>query len=213
MLTQTPATVIPVSASFCEGSSYSFGGKELTEAGTYRDTTYTEGEHCMQITELHLSMTPRLYNNLGTKYINAGSEYNFNGKMISTAGRYYDTVQSVVTGCDSINYLYLNPLSPRNGSESMTVCSSELPITWKKKVIESAGTYTFDTLTVYGTDSIITLTLNVIQPVTYTINDNFCEGGSYELNGETYSAEGTYYQTLKSKVTGCDSQSRLLLKR
>ena len=211
VLTQTPATVIPVSASFCEGSSYSFGGKELTEAGTYRDTTYTEGEHCMQITELHLSMTPRLYNNLGTKYINAGSEYNFNGKMISTAGRYYDTVQSVVTGCDSINYLYLNPLSPRNGSESMTVCSSELPITWKKKVIESAGTYTFDTLTVYGTDSIITLTLNVIQPVTYTINDNFCEGGSYELNGETYSAEGTYYQTLKSKVTGCDSIITLVL--
>jgi hypothetical protein len=210
VLTQTPATVIPVSASFCEGSSYSFGGKELTEAGTYRDTTYG-AEHCMQITELTLSMNPRLYNNLGTKYINAGSEYDFYGKMISATGRYYDTVQSVVTGCDSINYLYLNPLSPRNGSESMTVCSSELPITWKKKVIESAGTYTFDTLTVYGTDSIITLTLNVIQPVTYTLNDNFCEGGSYELNGETYSAEGTYYQTLKSKVTGCDSIITLVL--
>ena len=40
----------------CEGKSYNFGGKDLTEAGIYYDTTMRGGSLCDSITELHLTI-------------------------------------------------------------------------------------------------------------------------------------------------------------
>ena len=212
-VTITPAPVTPLNEAICAGGSYTFAGKEYTEPCVVRDTTYAEDTHYMAITELHLTVNPILSNNLGTKYINAGDTYKFYGKTLSETGIYYDTISSLVTGCDSINYINLVVLTNTTGTESMTICSSELPLVWKDMTIEREGTYTFDTLTVFGTDSVVVLTLDVIQPVTATLRESFCEGGSYELNGTIYTVAGTYYDTLTSQVTGCDSIITLVLTR
>ena len=212
-VTIIPAPVTPLYEAICAGGSYTFAGKEYTEPCVVRDTTYAEQTHYMAITELHLTVNPILTNNLGAKYINAGDTYNFYGKALSETGIYYDTVPSLVTGCDSINYINLVVLTNTTGTESMTICSSELPLVWKDMTIEKEGTYTFDTLTVFGTDSAVVLTLDVIQPVTATLKESFCEGGSYELNDKIYSMPGTYYDTVPSLVTGCDSIITLVLTR
>lgn len=212
-VTIIPAPVTPLYEAICAGGSYTFAGKEYTEPCVVRDTTYAEQTHYMAITELHLTVNPILTNNLGAKYINAGDTYNFYGKALSETGIYYDTVPSLVTGCDSINYINLVVLTNTTGTESMTICSSELPLVWKDMTIEKEGTYTFDTLTVFGTDSAVVLTLDVIQPVTATLKESFCEGGSYELNDKIYTVAGTYYDTVTSQVTGCDSIITLVLTR
>ena len=212
-VTIIPAPVTPLYEAICAGGSYTFAGKEYTEPCVVRDTTYAEETHYMAITELHLTVNPILTNNLGAKYINAGDTYDFYGKTLSETGIYYDTISSLVTGCDSINYINLVVLTNTTGTESMTICSSELPLVWKNMTIEKEGTYTFDTLTVYGTDSAVVLTLDVIQPVTATLRESFCEGGSYELNGKIYTVAGTYYDTVVSAVTGCDSIITLVLTR
>lgn len=212
-VTIIPAPVTPLYEAICAGGSYTFAGKEYTEPCVVRDTTYAEQTHYMAITELHLTVNPILTNNLGAKYINAGDIYDFYGKALSETGIYYDTVPSLVTGCDSINYINLVVLTNTTGTESMTICSSELPLVWKDMTIEKEGTYTFDTLTVFGTDSAVVLTLDVIQPVTATLKESFCEGGSYELNDKIYTVAGTYYDTVTSQVTGCDSIITLVLTR
>ena len=208
-----PAPVKYEAAAICAGESYEFAGKLLKEPGIYRDTTYAEDTHYMSITELALVVNQPISFNLGNKYINAGDSYDFYGKQLTETGIYYDTVSSVITGCDSINYMNLVVLTDTTGFETKSVCASELPIVWKGITIEKEGTYQFDTLTIYQTDSVVYLTLEVIQPVRATLNESFCEGGFYEMNGKAYTLPGTYYDTLTSAVTGCDSIITLVLTR
>lgn len=40
---------------------------------------------------------------------------------------------------------------------------------------------------------------------TTIINDNFCEGSTYNFFGTTLYSNGSYYQTLTSQISGCDS--------
>ncbi len=69
----------------------------------------------------------------------------------------------------------------------------------------SPGTY-YDTYhtTLHGCDSTIVTELTV-YPV-YSVNNpqSICMGGSYSINGHTYTHSGTYYDTFQS-VNGCDS--------
>ena len=204
LLTVTPAPVVSQTATFCEGSTYDFNGTLLSKAGIYRDTTYTE-KGCMSITELTLSMTPIKRTSLGTEYINKGEAYEFFGESLTATGSYSDTLQSAVTGCDSIVSVNLIVLTETTGHESMTVCAHELPITWKGQTITTEGVYQFDTLTTVGTDSTVLLSLHITQPVKVGIHESVCEGGKYQFGDTTLTTAGTYTRTIPSLLTGCDS--------
>ena len=209
-LTVTPAPVVSQTATFCEGSTYDFNGTLLNKAGIYRDTMYAENG-CMSITELTLSLTPIKRTSLGTKYINKGETYEFFGESLTATGSYLHTLHSAVTGCDSIVSLYLIVLSEFTGHESMTVCANELPIVWKGQTIAIEGVHQFDTLTTVGTDSIVLLSLHVIEQVTVDIRESVCEGGEYQFGDTTLTTAGTYTRTIPSLVTGCDSVITLFL--
>ena len=96
---------------------------------------------------------------------------------------------------------------------SATICAGDV-YQFGNKELTAAGIYR-DTVYAEGTNcmEIMELTLSVTQPVTSTIRAEFCEGGSYELNNKIYSLPGTYYDTLVSAVTGCDSIITLVLTR
>ena len=203
-LTVTPVPVITETASFCEGTTYDFAGKQLSKAGIYRDTTSSE-EGCMSITELTLSMNPIQHTSLDIRYINSGDTCRFFGDTLTASGTYSHTLQSVITGCDSIVTLHLVVLTETTGHESRTICANELPIVWKGQTISQAGTYQFDTFTVVGTDSTVTLSLQVINPVSSNIRETICQGGKYLFGDTTLTTAGMYERTLTSLLTGCDS--------
>ncbi len=209
-LTVTPAPVVSQTATFCEGGTYDFNGTLLNKAGIYRDTTYAENG-CMSITELTLSMNPVKRTSLGTEYINKGETYEFFGETLTATGSYSHTLQSAVTGCDSIVSVNLIVLTETTGHESMTVCANELPIVWKGQTITAEGVHQFDTLTTVGTDSIVLLSLHVIAPVTTDISESVCEGGKYQFGDTILTTVGTYTRTTTSLVTGCDSVITLFL--
>ncbi len=204
LLTVTPAPVVSQAATFCEGGTYDFNGTLLNKAGIYRDTTFAE-KGCMSITELTLSMNPIKRTSLGTKYINKGETYEFFGEPLTATGSYSDTLQSVVTGCDSIISVNLIVLENITGHESMTVCANELPVVWKGQTITTEGVHQFDTLTTVGTDSIVLLSLDVIAPVAVDVRESVCEGGKYQFGDTTLTTAGTYTRTIPSLLTGCDS--------
>ena len=61
-----------------------------------------------------------------------------------------------------------------------------------------------------GCDSVVTLLLTVLPKSSSTTTANFCTGGTYIWNGNTYSTAGTYSISLPNSV-GCDSTATLIL--
>ena len=55
-----------------------------------------------------------------------------------------------------------------------------------------------------GCDSVVTLNLNVIEPVKSIFADTICFGGKYVWNGKEYTKTGAYVDTLEA-ASGCDS--------
>jgi gliding motility-associated-like protein len=77
-------------------------------------------------------------------------------------------------------------------------------------VYTTAGMYTDSSYSILGCDSFTILTLAVVSGYSTSINQTICAGSSYLFNGNSYSAAGTYTDTLHS-VGGCDSIVTLTL--
>ena len=68
-----------------------------------------------------------------------------------------------------------------------------------------AGTYTFDTLTTVGTDSVLTLTLVVNTTIRIEEDALLCPGENLRWEGQTITEAGEYLATYTAISTGCDS--------
>ena len=70
--------------------------------------------------------------------------------------------------------------------------------------LTQAGAYS-DTLTgVGGCDSIVVLQLQIIPPISSTLNASICTGSTYNFNGQQLDSSGVYTDTLITG-SGCDS--------
>ena len=201
-----------VRASICEGTAYEVFGVEYTVPTADGKPYQLLGETangCDSIVYLYLTVLPAERTSLGVKYITTGSTYDFNGRILSESGTYYDTLQTV-NGCDSIIELRLNVTDKQLGFETMTVCDNEFPVLWKDLTLTEAGIYEFDTLTTVGTDSVISLTLNVLPTYQQDTTAYINAGDSYWFIDRTLTESGTYTETLQT-VNGCDSVLTLRL--
>lgn len=91
-----------------------------------------------------------------------------------------------------------------SSTNNVSICMGD-SITVGTSTYGNAGTYT-DTLTnSNNTDSLVITNLNVIQPVDTTINRVACEGDTIYIAGKIYYQTGTYFDTITSFVTNCDS--------
>lgn len=87
-----------------------------------------------------------------------GDTYVFGGQNLDTAGTYYDTLQAVVGGCDSIIILNLTIKQPTTSTTHITHCGS---YTWNGTAYDSSGTYTAHLINASGCDSAATLNLTI----------------------------------------------------
>jgi gliding motility-associated-like protein len=145
--------------------------------------------------------------------------YTWNGQTITAGGNGVATftTPSLINGCDSTTTLNLivNTLSPV--TQTITICTNQLPYTWNGQTITAGGngvaTFTTPSL-INGCDSTTTLNLivNTLPPVTQTIT--ICANQlPYTWNAQTITAGGngvaTY--TTPSLINGCDSTTSLNL--
>jgi len=92
------------------------------------------------------------------------------------------------------------------GSETVTACDV---YEWKGSEYAVSGDYPFDTLTVHGCDSTVTLHLTVnYSDLTGSVTETSCD--SYTWNGQTYTTSGDYTYNTQT-VLGCDSAAVLHL--
>ena len=199
-LTYNPAYNITEEAIICQGEKYEWHGQSLTEAGRFTDTLHTV-EGCDSICNLVLTVNPT-FEQAAEATICEGTTYSWHGKTYTTAGIYYDSLQTI-HGCDSIWTLTLTVNPSYTMTEEATICQGE-KYEWHGQSLTEAGRY-IDTLhTVNGCDSICNLVLTVNPTFEQVAEATICEGTTYSWHGKTYTTAGIYYDSLQT-IHGCDS--------
>lgn len=123
-----------------------------------------------------------------------GNSVVINNETFNTTGTFQITVSNENEG-DTIITLNLTVNPSYSITYTETINSGE---TYSQHGFNenATGTYYQNLETVNGCDSIIILDLTVIgeqpQPVFVTVEESICDGESYEFQGSSYSAEGTY---------------------
>jgi hypothetical protein len=205
-LTLKPIATKAIAVSICPGSSYDFGGQNLTTPGTYKDTL-TGVNSCDSIVTLTLSLKTVVTNAISAS-ICPGSSLDFGGNNLTTAGTYKDTLTGS-NGCDSIVTLTLSLKAVTIGAVSASICPGS-SFDFGGKNLTVAGTYK-DTVTgSNGCDSIVTLTLSLKSTSASSKSASICPGFTYAFGGKLLNQAGTYKDTLTG-VNGCDSIITLTL--
>ena len=137
------------------------------------------------------------------------SSHDFSGK--TTAGLYKRKLQGV-NSCDSIVYLYLH-VNPRQYTNlEAKICQGE-KYDFNGKILDRTGVY-YDTVSCVATgcDSVLILSLQVMQPAKSEFSATACETTGYywEAVAKTYTESGDFTEVLKT-VDGCDSTVTLHL--
>ena len=145
----------------CEGQSYTFNGRTLTETNWYYDTIINGAANgCDSIVSLWLEVqNPTSWHDAR---VCEGQSYTFNGRTLTETNWYYDTIfNGAANGCDSIVYLWLE-VRNNYSYPSAEICQGE-SYSFAGQMLTESGTY-FDTLTsisANGCDSIVQLSFTV----------------------------------------------------
>ncbi|MBI4649536.1 MAG: gliding motility-associated C-terminal domain-containing protein, partial [Bacteroidia bacterium] len=206
VLNVNPTYVILSVVEICNGATYTWHGNNYTTTGIYYDSLLTTAG-CDSVFELNLTVNP-VYSINESASICDGETYNWHGSNYTTAGTYYDSLQSI-SGCDSIFELTLNINPVYTIPESATICDGDT-YSWLGNNYTIAGVYYDSLLTSAGCDSIFELVLNVNPTYVILSVVEICNGATYTWHGNNYTTTGTYYDSLLTTV-GCDSVFELNL--
>ncbi|MDY2942573.1 MAG: fibronectin type III domain-containing protein [Paludibacteraceae bacterium] len=193
-------------ATICEGEDYHVDGFDITNALSsyvYKQKLQASNT-CDSIVELQLTVLPRLYTDV-KETICQGNYYEFNGKKYYTTTVQTDTLQSLVTGCDSIVTLYLTVNAILTGETDIHLCPDQSVEFGKFGTITTAGTYVDTLQTAILCDSIATLHVYTHEAAATTVRAAICQGEKY--NSDVWSGLGNAgdYPSKQQTVWGCDS--------
>lgn len=137
-LTVNPPLSSVTNVAICPGSSYTFFGQTLSNAGTYSQQIQNAAG-CDSIVNLILSIKPIATSSVSHAMCQ-GEIYNFNGQVLNQQGTYTATVLGS-NGCDSIVTLNLTvypiPAAPILSSNSPLLCPGD-PLTLNAEFLDLA---------------------------------------------------------------------------
>ncbi len=190
----------PIAQTIIEGNSFNFNDQDLTEEGTYRDTL-TRANTCDSFIVLTLTVLDTFRTEIEQE-ICQGDSFNFNDQDLTEAGTYRDTLVASTTS-DSFIVLTLTVLDTIQTTITQTIIEGN-SFDFNNQDLTAAGTYR-DTLTRVNTcDSFIVLTLTVLDTFRTEIEQEICQGDSFNFNDQDLTEAGTYRDTLVAS-TSADS--------
>lgn len=189
---------------------------------------------CDSLATLNVIVNPTLLSNNSITICDSQLPYEWNGLQLLNADTYTVTIQSLVTGCDSIVNLNLIVNPTILSDTDTTLCASELPFNWNGLTFSSSGTQVANLQSlVTGCDSLASLNCIVINnpqieivvsategcvPIsigfsnTYATDGSMCEwsisnGNSFNTcsSAITFDDAGCYDVSLVSTEQGCTS--------
>jgi len=179
-LTVLPPLTTKEEVFICRGESYSFGDRQLTEAGDYQFTFQT-AQGCDSTVQLKLRQdTPDT--TVQRTSICVGGSYMFAGEELTEAGTYF-SVHPKQSGCDSIVQLNIDILPVDTLLKNATLCPGDT-LLFGQEQLTAAGTYFATFQDQLGCDSIVQLTVRVTELDTTVVQDGFTLSAS--LTGAAY---------------------------
>ncbi len=184
----------------CQGDSVTFGIETYSETGIYTQQHLTQNG-CDSIIIVDLTVHPIYMIDL-VERICLGETYTVGTNTYSTSGVYLDSL-STQNGCDSIIMLDLMVLSEIRNTQRIQICQGD-SYTLGSSVYNTTGTYEESFISTAGCDSIVTLFLEVLDQLNTELNEQICEGQTYDFDGDLTSTSGIFTKTYTSQA-GCDS--------
>lgn len=196
-----------LSASICDGQSYTFAGQDLTAAGIYTDSLHAAGG-CDSTIVLNLTVLPVWVTHLEAT-ICENDTLEFQGELLVESGE-YKAVLTSADGCDSTLVLQLHVVPLEQTALTATICFGQT-YNFNGTALTESGVYTAILSSASGCDSTVSLTLFVTDPIPVTEQSaSICDKSSYEWNGQVLTVPGVYEVTLQA-ANGCDSTVVLTL--
>lgn len=206
-LTVKPPSSSSISASICNGETFTLNNTSYTQAGSYTQIL-NSSSGCDSVITLDLSLEPQPSSSLNA-LICFGETYTLNNIQYTQAGTYTQFVPSSSPGCDSMITLNLM-VRPQSASNiNASVCNGET-YTLNNIQYTQPGTYVQTLTTATGCDSLVTLSLDVRPQASSIVSASICVSDTFYIGSTAYTQAGTYSQTLLSS-TGCDSTVTLNL--
>ncbi len=187
-------------AVICPGETYPFFGLALNTSGDY-DGVLTGSNGCDSTITLHLTVLPPVVTNL-TVGICSGTAFLFNGDTLTESGTYLDTL-TAENGCDSLLRLKLDVVAYFDVQQTATICDGET-YEFGGIIFDNSGVYVDSLTAIGGCDSVVTLTLTILPPLSSHLDVSICEGSKYLFHGDTLSTAGMYVYP-ETGSFGCDS--------
>jgi len=198
-LTVNPIQVSESDIVLCDDSLF-VGGAWQTTSGVYYNTVQSS-LGCDSILQTNLAIENSFYQE-GSVQICQGDSILLYGTYVSTAGNYYDSLQTV-NGCDSVYMTTLEVAPVYSFTNNYSLCPGDSVFAegnWQF----STGTYTDFFSTIMGCDSTV-ISEVIVHPISLsTLDTSYCEGDAVAVNGVTYNQPGMYTQNF-TNVFGCDS--------
>ena len=190
------SSLVQISDTICDGSSYNFNGNTLTTAGIYTDTLISSiGQDSVVTLDLTVNNT-----SFSTDSIVSCDSITWIDGVTYTASNNTSTFTlQNANGCDSVVTLNLTINNSYLSTNSINSCNSYL---WNGTSYTQSGIYYDSLQNVTGCDSILILNLTVDSADFTQLNIITCD--SYTWNTSTYTTNGNYKDTLQN-VNGCDS--------
>ncbi len=205
-LSVVDSIVVDLNETICSGSSFSFGGNQITTPGTYREVLSSVAG-CDSITRLQLAVLDTLTASIA-ETICDGDSFMFAGSTLTDAGTYTDISTSSL-GCDSVTTLLLTVIPIDNETVDATICSGD-SFPFAGQVYATAGSYSNTLVNQAGCDSTVVLNLSVVDSIEVSLTENICQGNSYNFGSQVLTTSGTY-RDVSSSTAGCDSITTLTL--
>jgi peroxiredoxin family protein len=174
----------------------------------------TNAANCDSVATLNLTIRNKTSKSVSATVCASALPYSWNGGSYTASGVYtYTTLNAA--GCDSTVTLNLTVAQNATSTTIKSVCAATLPYVWNGRSYTASGTYTFNTATTSGCDSLAILVFTVKVATTSTTNVSVCSSTvpgtlPYVWNGSSYSVSGLYSYTT-TNAAGCDSLAKLNL--
>ena len=197
-------TVVGYTSSIYTGETYLFGCKKLTTAGVYKDTLQRDNVIGDSIVVLTLNVVEPSVTVAYTANIYDGETYLFGCQKLTVAGPYTETFQRAAGGDSIVNLtLNVNPIPDVTVAYDATIKQGETYLFGCQK-LTTAGPYTETFQRAAGGDSIVNLTLSVLNTTYGDTTATACDSLIwYEHNCKT---SGDYVHTfIGGNVYGGDS--------
>jgi gliding motility-associated-like protein len=154
-----PTSFQIVNTAICQGDSLNIGGTYISETGTYyHQISSTAG--CDSIQQINV-LVHQIYESTSYVSICEGTHYMFGELMLTSAGSYSDTMQTI-NGCDSVINTILTVHPNKENIVNTFICVGD-SILLGGNFVSTSGFY-YDTLSSsFGCDSVVVTKLKLIE--------------------------------------------------